>query len=74
MGVITLPAEFFCPAKVKNTEEWNVESKSMENIIPSDDDMWIRFSVANVDDEKVKRVCERLAECEERFGWEVDFN
>ncbi len=33
---------------------------------------WIRFSVANVDDEKIKRVCERLGECETAFGWELD--
>ncbi|KAL0563755.1 hypothetical protein V5O48_018309 [Marasmius crinis-equi] len=37
----------------------------------SNDDRWVRFSVANVDDEKVKRVCERLVESEQGFGWEL---
>lgn len=34
-----------------------------------EDDCWIRFSVANVDDEKVERVCERLKESESKLGW-----
>lgn len=37
-----------------------------------DEDRWIRFSVANVDDETIKRVCERLRECESRFDWKLD--
>ncbi|KAJ8085607.1 hypothetical protein PM082_004425 [Marasmius tenuissimus] len=40
-------------------------------ITEEEDDRWVRFSVANVDDGKVKRVCERLAESEEAFGWEL---
>lgn len=36
------------------------------------EDHWIRFSVANVDDEKVRSVCERLSEAENVFEWEVD--
>jgi len=36
------------------------------------DDRWIRFSVANVDDDKVKKVCDRLVECEELFGWNLE--
>jgi aspartate/methionine/tyrosine aminotransferase len=35
-------------------------------------DRWIRFSVANVDDEKVLKVCERLAETENTFEWDVE--
>ncbi|KAH8091377.1 PLP-dependent transferase [Cristinia sonorae] len=33
---------------------------------------WVRFSVANVDDERVRLVCERLKESEETFGWEIE--
>lgn len=33
---------------------------------------WLRFSVANVDDEKVVAVCKRLEEAEAAFGWELD--
>ena len=60
IGVVTLPAEFFCRAKVVHG-----------SVTPGDDDMWIRFSVANVDDEEIRKVCERLAECEERLEFEV---
>ena len=60
IGVVTLPAEFFCQAKVAHG-----------SVTPEDDDMWIRFSVANVDDEEIRKVCERLAECEERLEFEV---
>ncbi|KZP05906.1 PLP-dependent transferase [Athelia psychrophila] len=72
VGVVTLPAEFFCQAKadivVKDGEQ---ETVVREVVSPADDDMWIRFSVANVDDEKVRKICERLAECESTFGWEL---
>lgn len=57
-GVICLPAGFFCPGQGGRAE--------------GDMGKWIRFSVANVDDEKVKRVCERLRESERAFGWEMD--
>ena len=60
IGVVTLPAEFFCQAKVAHG-----------SVTPGDDDMWIRFSVANVDDEEIRKVWERLAECEERLEFEV---
>ena len=33
-----------------------------------EEDRWIRFSVANVDNEKVKQVCRRLVECDKLFG------
>jgi len=33
---------------------------------------WMRFSVANIDDEKVKKVCQRLEESEHTFGWDLD--
>ncbi|KAI0330865.1 PLP-dependent transferase [Cubamyces sp. BRFM 1775] len=59
MGVVTLPAGFFGP-------------KGEENRTVMDEDRWVRFSVANVDDRKVELVCERLAESEEVFGWDLD--
>ncbi|KAI0629948.1 PLP-dependent transferase [Trametes polyzona] len=59
MGVLSLPAGFFGP---KGDEEGTV----------MDEDRWVRFSVANVDDRKVELVCGRLAESEETFGWELD--
>lgn len=31
-------------------------------------DNWVRFSVANIGDEQIVRVCERLKECEAHFG------
>ncbi len=40
----------------------------------ANDGKWIRFSVANVDDEKIVAACKRLKEAEGIFGWEVDAN
>ncbi|KAK0495054.1 PLP-dependent transferase [Armillaria luteobubalina] len=40
----------------------------------ANDGKWIRFSVANVDDEKIVAACKRLKEAEESFGWQVDAN
>ncbi|KAI0642823.1 PLP-dependent transferase [Trametes meyenii] len=59
MGVVSLPAGFFGP---RGDEEGTV----------GDEDRWVRFSVANVDDLKVELVCERLEESERVFGWELD--
>ena len=59
MGVVTLPAGFFGP-------------KGEEDATVMDEDRWVRFSVANVDDRKVELVCERLAESETVFRWELD--
>jgi len=59
-GVLTLPAGFFSP------------KTDLKQEVGGDEDRWIRFSVANIDDEKVRRVCERLAECEVMFDWEVE--
>lgn len=60
IGVITLPGEFFAPMS------GNKEDK------PEGIDDWIRFSVANVDDERIKQVCERLREAEEKLGWAMN--
>ncbi|KAJ7599120.1 PLP-dependent transferase [Mycena floridula] len=54
MGVITLPSAFFDEEQSGTVEERH---------------RWIRFSVANVDDGKVRKVCERLRESETRFDW-----
>ncbi|KAJ8691022.1 hypothetical protein PTI98_010636 [Pleurotus ostreatus] len=54
MGVVSLPDRFF-----SNSEVGEVV----------DAGKWIRFSVANVDDEQITRVCERLKESETRFLW-----
>ncbi|KAI8986309.1 PLP-dependent transferase [Trametes punicea] len=59
MGVVTLPAGFFGP-------------KGEEDQLVMDEDRWVRFSVANVDDRRVELVCERLAESETAFGWDLD--
>ncbi|KAF8199285.1 pyridoxal phosphate-dependent transferase [Mycena galopus ATCC 62051] len=36
------------------------------------DDRWIRFSVANCDDDRIREVCARLTKCGAAFGWESD--
>ncbi|KAI1783324.1 PLP-dependent transferase [Ganoderma leucocontextum] len=59
LGVVTLPAGFFGPG-------------GEENATVTDEDRWVRFSVANVDDRKVELVCQRLAESELKFGWSLD--
>jgi aspartate/methionine/tyrosine aminotransferase len=56
LGVVLLPATFFCDPKL--------EEKS--------DDRWIRFSVANCDDARVREVCARLTQCEAVFGWKTE--
>lgn len=56
-GVVTLPAQFFVPA--------TVEDKTLAGI----KDDWIRFSVANVNDEKIEQVCDRLREVEGKAKW-----
>ena len=58
IGVVTLPAGFFRPEGDAGTVV--------------EEDRWVRFSVANVDDRKVELVCGRLAESEKTFGWELD--
>ncbi|KAG5638509.1 hypothetical protein H0H81_012314, partial [Sphagnurus paluster] len=59
LGVVTLPSAFFCEEESGDLATW-------------DKARWIRFSVANVDDEKVKKICLRLAEAESVFQWELD--
>ncbi|KAI0070713.1 PLP-dependent transferase [Panus rudis PR-1116 ss-1] len=65
MGVLSLPAGFFYPTRTPENEVV-VNGKHPE-------DRWIRFSVANVDDDKVIHVCERLKESESCFSeWKVE--
>ncbi|KAG6812439.1 hypothetical protein H0H92_002905 [Tricholoma furcatifolium] len=59
LGVVSLPSAFFCEDGGDKQEVW-------------DKTRWIRFSVANVDDEKVKKICARLEESERVFGWKLD--
>jgi aspartate/methionine/tyrosine aminotransferase len=59
-GIVTLPVQFFANEDAMEGEgggEWR---------------RWIRFSVANGDDEKVLMLCQRLKECQESFGWDMD--
>ncbi|KAF9222808.1 PLP-dependent transferase [Gyrodon lividus] len=61
LGVLVLPAQFF----------WHEQDELQRRAFGlSEDgwDRWIRFSVANVDDEKVLEVCDRLRECQAHFG------
>ena len=56
-GIVTLPIELFATKASLKDEE---------------DRRWMRFSVANVNDETIIQVCRRLSEIERRFGWELD--
>ena len=64
IGVLVLPGSFFRQEKLKGEERTGGNDEDV--------DRWIRFSVANVDDDKVKKVCERLKECEASFGWNLE--
>jgi len=59
LGVVTLPSAFFDEDKGRGEDLWERTR-------------WIRFSVANVDEEKVKLLCERLKFAEDKFGWTLD--
>ena len=56
-GILTLPAELFATHATLQ----DYESKR-----------WVRFSVANADDETITQVCRRLLEIEQQFCWELD--
>ncbi|EPQ51134.1 PLP-dependent transferase [Gloeophyllum trabeum ATCC 11539] len=60
-GVVCLPVAFFV---AEQGGEGETEVR--------EEDRYVRFSVANVDDERIRTVCERLKEAEEVFGWELD--
>ncbi|TFY62408.1 hypothetical protein EVG20_g6719 [Dentipellis fragilis] len=58
-GIVLLPAEFFGSSAAGVASE-------------PDDDRWIRFAVANVDDDKIRMVCERLKDHLREAAWELD--
>ena len=56
-GIVTLPIELFATEAGLQAEE---------------DRRWVRFSIANVDNDTITQVCRRLSEIERWFGWELD--
>ena len=71
MGVLVLPGSFFRQDKEERSQDTDTDTDT-DTATDEGVDRWIRFSVANVDDDKVKKVCERLAECEALFGWSLE--
>ncbi|KAF9554055.1 PLP-dependent transferase [Agrocybe pediades] len=81
VGVVTLPASFFMEEKPQglvpgDSVEAEEESEDYWGGLEREEEVqeeerWIRFSVANVDDRKVELVCARLAKCVDEFGWRV---
>ena len=62
LGVLVLPAQFFYSEDEVQKRELGLSSAE------EGWDRWVRFSVANVGDEQIVKVCERLRECEAHFG------
>ncbi|KAJ7059476.1 pyridoxal phosphate-dependent transferase [Mycena amicta] len=58
MGVLLLPGAFFRDVDVGASDD-------------VEEDRWIRFSVANCQEDGILGVCKRLAVCAEEFGWAV---
>jgi aspartate/methionine/tyrosine aminotransferase len=63
LGVLTLPMQFFCDDSVGSVGQSRV-----------DWERWIRFSVANVNDDMVKQVCGRLHDCERYLGLKAEYS
>lgn len=61
LGILVLPTQFFC------NEEDETQRKTL-GLSEEGWDRWIRFSVANIDDEQIVKVCERLKDCKTHFG------
>ncbi|KIK57463.1 hypothetical protein GYMLUDRAFT_760904 [Collybiopsis luxurians FD-317 M1] len=59
VGVRVLPGAFFFDSTSSNSTSDEL-------------DRFIRFSVANVSDDKVVQVCQRLGEAERKFGWDIE--
>ena len=59
-GIVTLPVDFFAPPSSSERPGMGVLG-----------DRWIRFSVANVSDENIRRTCERLLCLQKEFGWDL---
>lgn len=60
LGVLVLPAQFF----YNEADETERQALGL-----SEDgwDRWLRFSIANVNDEQIVKVCERLSGCKAHF-------
>jgi aspartate/methionine/tyrosine aminotransferase len=61
-GLLALPATFFTPTtttKHQGEEETMREPRNDDDV--QENERWLRFSVANVDDGKVLEACTRLA-------------
>lgn len=56
-GIVVLPIEIFAAGAT---------------LQETDGKRWMRFSVANVNNETISQVCQRLSEIERQFGWELD--
>ena len=60
LGILVLPAQFFC------SEEDEAQRRAA-GLSEEGWDRWLRFSVANIGDEQIVQVCERLKECGTHF-------
>ena len=60
LGVLVLPAQFFY------REEDEAQRRAL-GLSEEGWDRWLRFSVANIGDEQIVNVCERLKECKPHF-------
>lgn len=79
VGVVTLPSSFFLEEKHDGDEHDHEKERTEEDwkkveaeVRVEEVDRWIRFSVANIDDEKVVKVCKRLWQCGDAFGWKQE--
>ena len=59
LGVLVLPAQIFYSEDEMQKRALGLSEEGW--------DRWVRFSVANVGDEQIVRVCERLRECDAYF-------
>ena len=55
IGVLVLPAQFFYSEDETQRQALGLSEEGW--------DRWVRFSVANVGDDQIVKVCERLKEC-----------
>ena len=56
-GIIALPVQVFAAGTTLQDD---------------DSRRWVRFSVANANNETIAQACRRLSEIEQQFGWELD--
>jgi hypothetical protein len=69
MGVVTLPASFFgFGGSNFDAVQADAASGNFRDDVGVDSDRWIRFSIANVNEESLRKVSERLLECERTFA------